>query len=213
MVGRSANNGHGGASRRVEESEMRSVTLIVSGLLALLAIGLGATPAWAADATGACGVVAFDPHGDADFITVPNGNFLAAGTVNISLPCDGGLWLSFTTELDTASAGALVIVAHAVTCVAPAVPNGCTVSSTLLPVSPPDSIRLQAGATGGGRTSRTANVVLTGLLRGNYHVEWLVSNSNISGTVNAFQRLSSAQGFGTLPTPPTLPTTPPGSSQ
>jgi hypothetical protein len=191
---------------------MRSLRLLVSGLLVLLALGLGAMPASAAGpSTGGCGVVAFD--GENGDMTVPNASHAVAGAVNISLPCDGGLWLSFTTELLTASGGALVTLGHVVTCVAPAVPNGCTVSITPLPVVPDNDIGLHAGATGAGgndRTTRTATAVLTGLLRGNYHVEWQVLNSSISGTVTAGKRLSSAQGFGTLPT---LPTTPPGSSQ
>jgi hypothetical protein len=187
---------------------MRSITLIVSGLLAVLALGLGATPASAANSTGPCGVVVFD--GEVGDLTIPNGSHAVAGTADISLPCDGGLWLTFTSEIATTGGGALVQVAHVVRCVAPAVPSGCTVSSTLLPVVP-DEHTLQSGIT--QRATRAATAVVINLLRGNYHIEWQVINVDITGVATAGKRLSSAEGFGTLPTPTTLPTTPPGSSQ
>jgi hypothetical protein len=187
----------------------RSDSWIVSGLVLALVLASSPPPALGATANGnapagSCGVMAFDASTSVQPISQVGGN-TQLGTVNAGLPCDGPVLVSLTTELATAGAS-LMYTTMVATCIAPAVPGGCTVPGT--PTSPvPDGSTLLSSSGPFNIETRTTTAVFPNLTRGNYRFDVFIANGIPGVSVNAERRIWTIHAGGTLPQ------TAPGSSQ
>jgi hypothetical protein len=181
-------------------------TLVIAAML--LALGLGMTPAAAQSANGfspiaGCSLVAFDANTSPN--SVNGAGTVLAGQVNVAIPCDAAtVTVSLTTQLIT-SASATITSEIAASCVAPAVPGGCTVGSPPAVAVPNQGILLdQFGAA--ARQTRNAEGVFVGLAKGNYTFQANLRQVG-AGTLGLDQRSFIVQVTGGLPV------TAPGSSQ
>jgi hypothetical protein len=187
----------------------RNGKCVLSGVLAVLALGIGAMPVSAQQSangsspTGGCGVLAYDAH--ELFNRVTGTGSVLAGSVTVNLPCDGPAFASLTTViLTTASTGVSAILRAS--CIAPAVPGGCTPGSpAVVPV--PDNPILVSPFNGNALfETRTAAVIFPSLTRGHYQFDANLLNF-IAGDLTVEKRVFTVQTGGALPV------TPPGSSQ
>lgn len=189
----------------------RARTWIVSGLLTALAVGASASPALAQGAlvpvtgTGTTGCLAMGFAADTAAVVAPiTGANALVGTVNMAVPCGGPALTTFTGEISDNGIGSPLSVFVVGTCVAPAVPGGCTVSN--IPINPTlDGYILTSATLVAGADSRTAVGVFPSLQKGNYQFRVFVSTSGVIATIE--KRLFKVEVFGAVPA------TAPGSSQ